>query len=517
MYFTYPVVKILHELGHAFATRIRGGEVHEMGIIFLVLMPVPYVDATASSGFTNKYHRILVSAAGMMVELFLAAIALIVWLNVETGLVSAIAYNVMLIGSVSTLFFNGNPLLRFDGYYMLADAVEIPNLGMRSTRYLNYLAMRYLYGMDTAASPVSARGEAAWFAGYGIAAFLYRIAIMCTIVLFVASKFFVVGILLAVWAVILQVVMPIYKHITFLLHDSRLQRLRPRAFAVNGLVFSVLTGLLVFMPAPLWTMAEGVVWFPEQSRIRAGADCFVSNILQDDNAAVTQGDAVMECDDPLLRAKAAVHQARLDELQARYQLERSRDAVEAESLKQDMAAVRQELEVANQQLRALTMRSPATGTLIIPNSMDMQDRFIRRGETVAYISTDAAVRARVVVSQDDFGLVRRNTSKVELRPASAIGDIYTAAISREVPAAMERLPSKALGTGGGGKISVDPADEAGLRTLNTMFQVELELTDDFPEQFYGQRVYVRFEHGSEPLAYQAARSLKQLFMRDFGV
>jgi putative peptide zinc metalloprotease protein len=517
MYFTYPVVKMLHELGHAFATRVRGGEVHELGIIFLVLMPVPYVDATASSGFTSKYHRILVSAAGMMVELFLAALALFVWLNVETGLVSAIAYNVMLIGSVSTLFFNGNPLLRFDGYYMLADAVEIPNLGARSTRYLNYLAMRYLYGMKDAASPVSAQGEAAWFAGYGIAAFIYRMIIMVAIVLFVASKFFIFGVLLAIWAVILQVVMPIVKHVSFLLRDNRLQQKRVRALSVNSTVLGALAGVLFFMPAPLWTMAEGVVWLPEQSRIRAGADCFVTEVLIEDGSTVGDGDAVIVCDDPLLEARVGIHKARLREMQARYQMERGQDSVEAESIKQDMAAVRQELEVAQQQLHELSLRSPAAGKLIIPNSTDLAGKFLRRGETVAFVVTNIAPRARVVVGQDDFGLVRRNTDKVELRPASAVGKVYSAVINREVPAASDELPSKALGTGGGGKVAVDPSDKSGVRTIDSMFQVELELTDDFPSHYYGQRVYVRFEHGSEPLAWQWKRSIKQLFMRDFGV
>jgi putative peptide zinc metalloprotease protein len=517
MFFIYPVVKVLHELGHAFATRVRGGEVHELGIIFLVLMPVPYVDATSSAGFRNKYHRILVGAAGMMVELFLAAIALFVWLNAETGIVSAIAYNVMLIGSVSTLFFNGNPLLRFDGYYILADAVEIPNLGVRSTRYLNYLAMRYLYGMENVSSPVSARGEAAWFAFYGIAAFVYRLIIMFAIALFVAGKFFIVGVLLAIWALVMQLVMPLWKHIAFLLRDARLNDLRVRALSINAFGISAVAGLLLFMPAPLWTMAEGVVWLPEQSRIRAGADCFITGVLVANDSAVTEGEAVLACEAPLLTAEVGVQEARLNELRARYQLERTRDRVEAESIRQDMAAVEHEVEVARQQMQALIMRSPATGTTIIPDADDLPGRFVKRGETIAYVTADAAVRARVVVPQDDFGLVRRNTERVELRPASAVGKVYPAMISREVPAASDNLPSKALGTGGGGNFPVDPADKSGVRTLDTVFQVELELADDFPANYYGQRVYVRFEHGTEPLAMQWTRSLKQLFMRNFGV
>ena len=109
-------------------------------------MPVPYVDASAAAAFRSKWRRAFVGAAGMIVEMSLAALALIVWLTVEPGLLRAFAFNVMLIGGVSTLLFNGNPLLRYDGYYVLSDLVEIPNLAQRSTRYSCYLIQRYLFG-----------------------------------------------------------------------------------------------------------------------------------------------------------------------------------------------------------------------------------------------------------------------------------------------------------------------------------------------------------------------------------
>lgn len=142
LWLVYPVVKLVHEFGHAFATKVWGGEVHEMGIMLLVFIPVPYVEASSASAFSDKSKRMIVDAAGIMVELFLAALAMFVWVNVEHGIIHTIAYNVILIGSVSTLLFNGNPLLRFDGYYFLSDAIEIPNLGSRSTNFLGYLFQR---------------------------------------------------------------------------------------------------------------------------------------------------------------------------------------------------------------------------------------------------------------------------------------------------------------------------------------------------------------------------------------
>ena len=100
-----------------------------------MFLPVPYVDASSSAAFQEKWRRALVGAAGIVVELVLASFALLVWLNVEAGLLRAFAYNVMLIGGVSTILFNGNPLLRFDGYYVLADLLEIPNLADRAKRF----------------------------------------------------------------------------------------------------------------------------------------------------------------------------------------------------------------------------------------------------------------------------------------------------------------------------------------------------------------------------------------------
>ena len=235
LWLVYPLVKALHEFGHAFATKRWGGEVHEIGIMLLVLFPVPYVEASSASAFQSKWQRMLVGAAGILVELFLAALAMLVWVNVESGVVSTVAYNVMLIGAVSTLFFNGNPLLRFDGYYVLADAIEMPNLAMRSKRYLAYLVQHYLFGVSDAKSPATRRDERAWLLLYGVASFCYRMFIMFFIVLFVAGKYFIIGALLAVWAVVMQIVVPFAKMLSFLVTSPQLRRSRARAVVVSSL------------------------------------------------------------------------------------------------------------------------------------------------------------------------------------------------------------------------------------------------------------------------------------------
>ncbi|NIO11783.1 MAG: peptidase M50, partial [Deltaproteobacteria bacterium] len=118
LWLTFPFLKAFHEFGHGFAVKVKGGEVHEMGIMLLVFTPIPYVDASAASAFRERRERVIVGAAGMMVELFIAALALFVWINIEPGPIRSLAYNVIFIAGVSSILFNGNPLLRYDAYYI---------------------------------------------------------------------------------------------------------------------------------------------------------------------------------------------------------------------------------------------------------------------------------------------------------------------------------------------------------------------------------------------------------------
>src|SRR5262249_35067705 len=159
LYLAFPVIKMLHELGHATATKAGGGEVHDLGIMVLVLLPVPDGGAAASAVFKAKYRRAMVGAAGIAVELFIAALAFYLWLLVEPGLLRATLFNVMLIASVSTVLFNGNPLLRYDAYYILADLIEMPNLAGRSTRYWGYLIERYILGVREAETPEASHAD----------------------------------------------------------------------------------------------------------------------------------------------------------------------------------------------------------------------------------------------------------------------------------------------------------------------------------------------------------------------
>ncbi len=517
LWITYPVIKTLHELGHAFATKVWGGEVHEIGIMLLVFMPVPYVDASAAYAFKERYKRMIVGAMGIMVELLLAVLALFVWLAAEQSFVRALSYNAMLIGGISTLFFNGNPLLRFDGYYVLADALEIPNLGKRSNQYLGYLVQRYLFSEKSAVSPANSESERKWLVIYSIASFCYRLVVMFSITLFVAGKFFFIGVLIAIWAVVMLLVVPIFRMMKYVFSNPRLERCRGRAVTVTSAGLGTVLCLLTMLPVPLWTRAEGVVWLPEQAIIRAGTDCFITAFLTPPDRNVSSGHPLIGCEEPTLQAKERMLLARLEELEALHTAQWREDRVAASITQEEIKAVKSDLLIVREQLSELLIRSPLHGQFVVPRSRDIIGRYVRKGEILGYVITGQVKSVHVVVPQSDVGLVRERTESVTVRIASRLQESYSASMVRQIPGGSKRLPSAALGKNGGGQLDIDPRDDSGTMTLNTVFEYELVLPEGAANAPVGTRVYVRFDHGSQALAVQWYLRLRQIFLRTFNV
>jgi putative peptide zinc metalloprotease protein len=517
LWFVYPVVKALHELGHAYVTRRWGGEVHEIGIMLLVLSPVPYVDATSAWGFKDKRRRMLVGAAGIAVELFLGSLALFVWLAVEPGAVRAVAYNVILICGVSTLLFNGNPLLRFDGYYVLSDAIEIPNLGQRANTYIGYLFQRYALGIRDAESPARSTGERIWMAAYGVLSFLYRVFITFVIVIFIAGKFFVIGVLLAIWAVATQVLMPLGKSIGFLFSSANLRQKRGRALATSTALFLAAVALLFVIPAPSWTRAEGVIWVPEEAQVRAGTEGFIERLLAPVDSEVKRGQPLVEAEEPFLATRVTILEAQVEELNAKYDALLPTDRVQAGMVREQIATATASLERARERQGELVFRAGASGRFVVPNAADLPGRFISKGQLVGYVLEPGEVTARVALLQDDIALVRQKTRRVEVMLAGWDARPIGARIRREVPGGSLQLPTAALGSSGGGPIAVDPRDRRGVTALRQVFQLELALPAAVRTDYLGARVFVRFDHGWEPAGFQIYRAFRRLLLRQFNV
>lgn len=513
----FPVLKVMHELGHGYATRRYGGEVHDMGVMLLVFTPVPYVDASAASAFREKSRRMLVGAAGMIVEIFLAALAVWVWVAVEPGPIRTLAWNAMLIGGVTTLAFNANPLLRFDGYYVLADWLEIPNLRARSTGYLKYLLERYGYGRRETERPDEPDGVRRWLVGFGVAAFLYRLVVVAAILGLVLDWSLVLGTILGAVAIVGWFGVPLAKGLHDLFTHPRLRRERPRAITLlAGFVAAVLV-LVAVVPVPHRTRAEGVVWLPEEAVVRAKTEGFVARVVAAPGGPVAPGDVLFELVNADLERSVRVDEARLRELRARLARERMESVARGLLLEEEIRLAEQRLARTRERREELVLRAAVAGRFVAPKALDLPGRFVRQGQVLGHVLDIDAVRVRTVVEASDIDLVYEDTRAVDVRLAESLDRVLPATLERAVPKAIDELPSVALGTAGGGGVAVDPTDESGARALRRPFQVDLFVAALEDVGRAGGRVYVRFDHGRRPLAAQWWRDLRQVFLSRFDV
>jgi putative peptide zinc metalloprotease protein len=513
---TFPMLKLLHELGHCYAAKLGGASVHEAGIMTLVVMPVPYVDASGAGGFSNKWRRALVGAAGMLTELFCAGLAMMVWTNVEPGLARAAAFNCLLIAGVSTLLFNGNPLLRFDAYFILSDLIEIPNLGARATRFYGYLVNRYAFGVRGQTSPVQARGEAAWFVFYGVSSYLYRLWVMLSIALFVATQLYGVGAVLAAWTVASGILWPLASGVWQIAQGPALRQHRLRAVLVSGAAMGFAALALFAVELPYGTVTQGVVWAPAGADLRAGTEGRLTELFAAPGVPLAAGDPVARLTDPVLDARVTLLRTQLREVELRYTAAEYADRVQAQMLRQQMAYFQSELDEMRSRRQALEVAAPVAGRFLVSMPRDLGGKYFRRGELIGYVLDDDAASVRVIVPQSEIELVREDTRGVDLRFASRpMRVLHVGQVTREVPTATRQLPSVALASVGGGPIAVDPTDEQHLRALEVVFQVDVKLPEGVRDHRIGERVYVRFQHGGRTLAWRISRTARQLFLRRF--
>lgn len=517
LWLLFPLIKAIHEFGHAFAVKRYGGEVHEMGIMLLVFTPVPYVDASGSWAFPGKWHRFIVGGAGMMAELFVAALAMFLWLAIEPGVARAALFNIMLIAGVSTVAFNANPLMRFDGYYMLMDYLEIPNLRGRATQYFAYLAERHLFGRREAEPPPATPGERAWFVAYGIGSFLYRILVVIGILLFLGGINILLGAIFALVTAVAWLVVPAIKIVHYLAASPRIRRVRRRAVVASWLVAGAVLALFFALPMPFRTTAEGIVWVPEEGLARAGADGFIEKVVAQPGSQVKPGDVLIEMRDLDLATEVAIQEARLAELDAKHREAFQLEPVKAQIIDEERQYVAGALARAKERMGELTIVARTEGEFVLPRAEDLPGRYVRKGELVAHVANKGNTVVRTVVNQSDVDLVRNLTRRVDVRLAEDIPDVRQATVKRVVPSATEELPSAALGTAGGGKVAVDPADKDSRKALEKIFLIDVDLPVAERPLNLGGRAYVRFDLGWEPIGWQWYRRARQLFLSRFNV
>jgi len=508
----YPLVKTIHELAHAFAVKHYGGEVHEMGVTVLLLTPVPYVDASASIAFEAKGARMMVAAAGILVEVFLGSLAMMLWLVTEPGLVSDAAFAVATIGIVSTVLVNGNPLLRFDGYYVFSDLLELPNLATRSNRYWHCLAARWLLLARHVRFGGAARGETPWLFAYAPLSWAWRVAMLAGFALLMQDLGELMMLAIAAYGLWIFVAKPLARGARFVADSHELTGMRGRAAVLACVAAGGVAALLLVAPVPHRTWTPGVVWLAEDAIVRNGVEGFVDAFLVADGERVAAGTPILR----LANDQLMVDLAGLDVQIRRKDIERKSlvgtDLLKAAMLEEEIARLHTDRARLRERIDLLVVRAQVDGAVVLDRPDNLVGRWIAQGQTVAHVLPARAPMVRTVIRHGDIALVRERPGRVSVTFADAHGPSHAARLEVQTPRATTALPSAALGEAGGGSIALDATDTSGRTARESRFQVDVRL-DDASIARAGARALVTFDHGESTVAGLVAQLVRRSFLR----
>ena len=453
----FAVTKILHELGHAATCRHFGGECHELGVMFLVFTPCLYVNVSDAWMLPNKWHRIAISGAGMYVEMILASIATFLWWFSEPGLLNALCLNIMVICSVTTVLFNGNPLLRYDGYYMLADLAEVPNLRQQAGSLIKQALGRFFLGTDLENERVLPNKHQVALMIYALAAAAYRLFVLVTILWFCHEvlkpyRLDVLARMLAIVTVGGLLIGPAIGLVKFLKDPLRTDDVKwSRLLFRGGLTLAGLVGLSL-IPLPHTVKTAAIVEPKDATRIYVAVD----GTLRDAIAPGTQvqpGDVLGELHNLELQKEVVETRGKIEEQKLRLQnLKLSQRAdpqakAQIPAAEQALADLQKRLADREENARRLTINAPVAGTVLPPafeedstpagelahwsgSPLDPRNfgGFLKTGTLFCLIGDEQKMEALLIIDQGDVQFVRPGQS-VRLRLEERPGEILTGTIT----------------------------------------------------------------------------------------
>ncbi len=517
MYVSLVAIKAIHEFGHAVVCRRFGGEVHTMGVMLLVFTPLPYMDATSSWSFRSRWQRAFVGGAGMIAEIFVAALVVFLWAYTGEGTLHSLAYNVMFIASVSTVLFNGNPLLRFDGYYILTDLLDIPNLYTRAVRHLRHLVERYAFGYKESFSPTRNVKEAFWLSVFGVMSGIYRVVVFSGIIFFVADKFLLAGLVMALICVVSWGLVPVFRLVKYLTASPRLARTRVRAAAVCAGFFVLVLSFLALFPFPNRFRAPGVIESVRYVRVVNDAPGYVSHIRAPSGSKVHPGTPLIELSDRELDLEIEATLAQRSESLAMELKALHSQAADLQPLRKRLETVDAKLKDLKLQQGALVVRARESGTWVAPPIQELVGTWIPRGAVLGQIVNHGGFRFSAVVSQNEAAdLFTGQIKGAEVRIYGEGGKNLEVSEYQIIPFRQERLPSAALGWRGGGEVSVSLKDQTGLQAAEPFFQIYAEIpSDQGAVLLHGRSGKLRFTLDPNPLLFQWAHLFRQFLQKRY--
>lgn len=471
------VLKIVHELGHAVAACRVGCPLRSAGIHLIFLAPVPYIDVTDLWSIPDRWQRIVCSAAGMMFEIVVAALAAIVAVTSSNESVKYFAAAVATLGTVTTIGFNANPFMRFDGYYILTDLIGRPNLWTDGQRALGILLKTAIWPFRT--HP----GKFSWpMAAYGFTCLVYRVVMLVTIAWWALLVWQGVGMLLIAWGTYLWFVSPILRHRKLRRPEANCTPRTWRAGLENllGLSFSVgCTLVILWLPSPIQPTIPGVVAFSEPAVLRSDAPGFLREVLATENELVKQGQIIARLSNPALafelndlRIQLEIAREKARVLQARGELAKSQ--AEQANLK----SLENRLAQSEQRLQSLEIRATRDGQLRMEGLPNRIGQFLAAGALLGSIVNTAELEVRASTNQKDCPTLQRNLNCL-VRIHSHGGQVGQAQVVNVNARGDAVLDEPALAACYGGPVPVelhqgeDGMDQ--LKLLRPRFQIRAQL------------------------------------------
>ncbi|HMO15445.1 MAG TPA: HlyD family efflux transporter periplasmic adaptor subunit [Pirellulaceae bacterium] len=538
------VTKVLHELGHGLSCQRLGGQCHEMGIMFLVLMPCLYCNVSDSWMLNNKWRRIGIAIAGIYVELTLAAVATFVWWFSQPGLINQLALNVMFVCSVSTILFNANPLMRFDGYYILSDLIEVPNLRQKATNVMQRFFKEVCLGLPAVEDPFLPSRNRWLFAIYCIAALAYRWVLTFTIFWFLYNLlepygFKLVGQILAIFVLYGLFVLPLIQIYRFFSIPGRVQAVKPTRFAISVAVVAVLIVGITLIPLPHRVTCEFYLEPAETNRVYIEVPGALAEIGVEKHQQVKSGQVIARLVNHAYDQNVERLYAEVAKAQAREYFARTRAGIDP-SVEFELASIKSLIQSnydqylhASDERKRLEVTAPASGIFYPPafvpkpkeddgrlkgwwgNVLDSANlgAWLETGTQLGEIvSNTEQLEAILAINQADVEFIRKG-QRVDLWCRQHPQRFYPSSIEQISPSKMRQIP-RAMAADFGGTIHAKTTANNTLQPVETIYQVSVIVHNDDDLLLPGSTGVARIHAGYSTIGQRLWRLVLKTFRFD---
>jgi putative peptide zinc metalloprotease protein len=538
------VVKVIHEFGHGLSCKAFGGEVHEMGALFLVFSPCLYCNVSDAWTLPSKWKRIIISFAGIYVELIIASIATFIWWNTPSmPFVNNLSLSLMVVCSVSTVVFNANPLMRYDGYYILADWLEIPNLRDRSNRFLQRLAMDWCLGIEVQPEQYMSLWRRTLFVIYAIISYIYRWVVTFSILYFMSRflkpyKLEVISGMLAFAAAASMVGWPLFRMAKNLNKRGRLPDMKPVRVTITSIAVACVLLFIFLVPLPVSRVRElGLVQVIPTDIDKVTVPVMPGAILKElrvrDGEKVQKGQLLAELTSIDLESKLAEDTTQHKIYDEQYRALRNQfnafsgDADEGARLVAKMAEAdgersRYDIEVGRDRelISGLEFKAPRDGVVMSPPKLDEIGKFYEKGATICSVGDPMKLRVEMPVTTREYRILERDYAEaqkqgkdleVTIRVKGMAERTWRGRISQMPESEAKNLPVQ-LTTKGGGNIATKPSQQQNVHVPQAQhYLVMIDIIDPDRSICPGSLAYVKVHCRWRTTAWWAWRTISSAF------